>query len=85
MAKAKPVIASNVGQIGEAIKPGINGLLTNNKVDDIVEKIFYLKKNPHIARKLGAQARRDVVRYYNWDRVAKDIETTLYQAIAQKK
>jgi len=32
-----------------------------------------LLRDPKLARRLGAAGRREVERYYNWDRVARDV------------
>ena len=85
MAMGKPSIATDIGQMSTVIKPGVNGLLTNNNVDDVVQKILYLKAHKSQAAKMGDQARKDVIKYYNWDRAAKEIEEQLYRAIAKKQ
>jgi len=70
MACAKPVIASKLGQISEIVEDGVDGLLTNNDLDDIYDKILICYENRYEAEKLGKRAREKVVRYYNWERVA---------------
>lgn len=40
-----PVITTNVGGVDEIIIPGVNGLVVNNNVEDIVEKITYMANN----------------------------------------
>ncbi len=49
----KAVIATNTSGIREIIKNMENGLLTNNSVNDVVEKILYLKNNESNATALG--------------------------------
>lgn len=77
MASGLAVIGTNVGQIKEVIKDGENGLLTDNNADQIVEQILDLKANSEKRSRLGANARIDVERYYNWERVAEDIERVM--------
>jgi glycosyltransferase involved in cell wall biosynthesis len=84
MAMAKPVIASDIGQMSSVIESKYNGLLTNNTPKDIVERILYLKTHPRIAHKFGAQARKDVLSYYNWGRLAKTIEKSLFEAVQRQ-
>jgi len=77
MAAGKPVVASNMGQISTIIKDGVNGLLVGNNVETIVEKILELKRDSEKGRRLGINARKDVISFYNWDRVAEQTEAVL--------
>jgi glycosyltransferase involved in cell wall biosynthesis len=81
MACAKPVIASNIGQMTTVIEDNVNGMLTDNGVEDIIDKILECKKNPKKAQALGKQARKTVLDYYNWDRVANQTEDILLARI----
>lgn len=73
MSSGLPVIATSLGQIKDVISPGKNGFLTDNEIDDIIEKIMFIKNNPDEAKKIGRNARKTIVDYYNWDRAAEDI------------
>ena len=84
MACAKPVIASNIGQIAKVIQNNINGMLTDNKADDIIDKIFECKKNPKKAMAIGEKARKTVIDYYNWDRAAQQTEEILLSVTRKK-
>ena len=77
MASGLPVIASDLGQISEVITHKENGLLTDNKIEHIIDEILFLKKTPSEAKRLGKKARESVVKYYNWERVAQETETIL--------
>ena len=77
MAAGKPLIASNMGQISNVIKDGVNGFLVDNDVKTIVEKILELKRDREKGRRLGINARKDVISFYNWDRVAEHTEAVL--------
>jgi glycosyltransferase involved in cell wall biosynthesis len=68
MALAKPVIGTRVGQIKRVIKDRINGLLTNNEVDDIAQKIIFLKSHSRLAKKIGKEAQRTVFESHTLDR-----------------
>jgi glycosyltransferase involved in cell wall biosynthesis len=85
MAMAKPVIASELGQIKTIIKNNQNGMLTNNNVDDIVSKIQFLKSHKNKAVAMGKQARTEILKYYNWDRVTRNIEELLIQCVEARK
>ncbi len=74
MAMEKPIIASNIGQIGEIIDDGRNGILTNNKVVDISKKILLLKSNKKISSAISRNARNDISKIYNWEKVVQNIE-----------
>jgi glycosyltransferase involved in cell wall biosynthesis len=77
MASKKPVIASDMGQISTVINNGTNGLLVNNDINSIINKILELKKDPQKREHLSRNAREDVIKYYNWDRVAEQTEAAL--------
>ena len=68
MSCARPVIATDAGQISRVIRDQENGLLTDNSPDDIAGKIMFLYENRQRAREMGDAARRDVVDFYNWER-----------------
>lgn len=70
MALKKPVIATSVGQIKEVVKNKENGFLTNNSVNDIVQKILFLKKNPRFAQKIGQKAQETVFKNYSLEQAA---------------
>ncbi len=77
MSMGLPIIASDLGQISEIIKNNKNGLLTDNSVNDIIKKILFIKNNKKFGKKLGLEARKDTMRYYNWDRMVDSIENEL--------
>jgi len=82
MASKKPVIASDMGQISTVINDGINGLLVNNDINSIINKILELKTDHQKREHLGKNAREDILRYYNWDRVAEQTEAVLLDVCA---
>lgn len=53
----KPIIASDYPAIKNFVAQKKTALLTNNKVEDIVKKIFYLKNHPLIANSMGQHAK----------------------------
>ena len=79
MASNKPVIASDMGQISTVINDGVNGLLVNNNIDSIIKKILELKTNRQKREYLGKNAQKDILRFYNWDRVTEQTEAVLLE------
>lgn len=77
MSCARPVIATNLGQVGRIIKNYENGLLTDNNIDDLIKKILFLIKYPQRAKIMGENARQDIIRFYNWNRVINQTESIL--------
>ncbi len=80
MAAGKPVIASNMGQLAQVIRHGDNGMLVPDDSEAIVEALCMLKADRERGVDMGMRARQDVVRYYNWDRVAQETEAALTAA-----
>jgi glycosyltransferase involved in cell wall biosynthesis len=70
MGCGKVVIASRLGQIRSVVDDGRDGLLTDNSTDDVVQKILYLFEHKQEIQEMGRLARRKIVDYYNWERVA---------------
>jgi glycosyltransferase involved in cell wall biosynthesis len=77
MASKKPVIASDMGQISTVINDGVNGLLVDNNVNSIIIKILELKTNQQKREYLGKNAHKEILKYYNWDRVTEQTEAVL--------
>ena len=69
MSAAVPVIASNVGGLGEVIHHGENGLLVENNEAAIAGAIRHLADHPEQARQMGAAARRTVMERFTVDRM----------------
>lgn len=74
MASGLPVIGSNFGQIKTVIEENRNGLLTDNSLDDIVDKIMYCKHNKDLLVEMGKKGRQAVIDKYNWDHTVSRIE-----------
>lgn len=67
LSSGKAVVSSRMGQITEVIRDGENGFLC--EPDDVAEMcrtISRLIENPALIRKVGAQARKDVLKNYTW-------------------
>lgn len=69
MAMGKAIIASKLEQIGEVITDGANGLhMAPGNAQQLAELIVQLANDDALRKRLGAQARRDVVNKYTWDK-----------------
>jgi glycosyltransferase involved in cell wall biosynthesis len=72
MAAAKPIVATNVGGISEAIKNEENGLLVPPKdARKLAEAIKSLIDNPQRALAIGNEARETIKKFFNMDRIAR--------------
>ncbi|MEW5760594.1 MAG: glycosyltransferase [Candidatus Thermoplasmatota archaeon] len=82
MACEKPVVASKVGGIPYVVEDGETGFLVEpmNK-NDIAEKILLLISNPSLAETMGKKGRERVIKMFQWEDVAKKIETNLKKAL----
>ncbi|MGP0583935.1 glycosyltransferase family 4 protein [Paenibacillus timonensis] len=72
MASGLPVVASNIGGIGEIIKHGANGYLVDAyaKPADHAKWILKLARDRELAAKLSRQARKDAVERFSWKQTA---------------
>jgi phosphatidyl-myo-inositol dimannoside synthase len=69
-----PVLAGRSGGIPEAVHDGETGLLVDPELTQQVEGALQrLLDDPAMRARLGGAGRREVERFYNWDRVAGDL------------
>lgn len=74
MAAGLPVVASRVGQLGELIRSGENGLLYEpGNVDYLAEAMILLATDDSLREMLGRAARKTVVEGHTWESVAREI------------
>lgn len=66
MAFGKPIIASAIGGIPEAIEDGKTGILVDNNIDKIYIAIIRLIENKGLAKKLGDDAKDMVKEKFTW-------------------
>jgi trehalose synthase len=57
--KKTPVIGGNVGGIKLQIDDGVNGFLVNS-INETIEKVLFLLKNPKISKEMGKKGREKV-------------------------
>jgi len=77
-----PSIATNVEGNFELIKNGDNGLLVPPKSPDkLAESIIYLLDNEEIRSRIGDNARKYIVKNYDWERITDGFENLYRQLI----
>jgi glycosyltransferase involved in cell wall biosynthesis len=68
MAAARPVVASQIGQLEKLIQPEVNGLLVpSGDVPALVAALERIRWEPGLGLRLGQAARADVLRNHTWD------------------
>lgn len=70
MSMGKPIIATDIGGIPEAIKNMDNGILLEPGVDEIAKAIDDLLENRNLANKLGGNAKRTAQQKFTWEQAA---------------
>jgi len=70
MAMGKPIVATPIAGIPEAITDGENGLLVAPEAEQVAEKIDLLLRNQEYAERLGSCAKRTVEERFTWEQAA---------------
>ncbi|MEG3054736.1 MAG: glycosyltransferase family 4 protein [Methanoculleus sp.] len=70
MAMGKPIVATSVGGIPEAITDGESGLLVAPDAEQVAEKIDLLLQDREYAEQLGRCAKRTVEERFTWEQAA---------------
>ncbi len=77
-----PVIASNIGPLGQLVKDGKTGLLFKpGSADDLLRKIQWAVNNPNKIRKMGENARKYYEQYYNVETNYQILKNIYYKAL----
>lgn len=64
----KVQVASNIGGFTEILNNGIDSFLVNpNSPEEFAEKVILLIKDTNLRIKMGKEARKNVVKNYNWE------------------
>jgi glycosyltransferase involved in cell wall biosynthesis len=70
----KPVIATKVGGLPEAVENGKSGFLVHpSSPDELADAILKLIKNPSLTREMGAYAKYLSGTRFSWDSIAREI------------
>ena len=72
MAMGKPIVATSVGGIPEAIIDGENGLLVAPEAELVAEKIVLLLRDREYAERLGGCAKKTVKERFTWEQAAEE-------------
>ena len=79
MAMAKPVVATRVGGLAEAITEGENGILVNSgRPGELAGAIMAMLENPAKRERLGTTARHRVKHSFNLDSMVNDYESLYF-------
>jgi len=71
MAAGRPVVATDVGVIGEYVKDGVTGCLVSPKSSEaLARKIIDLLSDKELRFKMGQKARKYAEENFNWDKLA---------------
>jgi glycosyltransferase involved in cell wall biosynthesis len=71
----KPVVASQVGGIGDVIKDDRTGLLVPEKNPEaIAEAVLRILADPALARRLGEEGFAFATRYFDWELITDQLE-----------
>ena len=82
MSAGVPVIASNVGGLGEAVRHGETGLLVENEPAAIAAAIRQLAGDRELARSMGAAGRRAVMASFTVDHMVRRTMEVYRQVLA---
>ena len=84
-ASGKPVIASKVDGIPDAIKNGENGILIqHNDYISFSEKILELLGNHRLYREISQKCKQYVIEHYSWEKIA-DQYWAIFNGIVEQK
>lgn len=74
-------IATRVSGHRESVLDGKTGLLVEFNPEDVAEKLLYLIKNPEMRAHMGMNARKYVIKEWNWTKRIKELEIKLYSFV----
>jgi len=81
-----PVIATDVGGVGEIIDNGVNGLLYRPRdIDGIADGIYTLLTDSNISAKFAREGRRIICEKFSFDERMKKIEKVYLEVMGQGK
>lgn len=79
-AAGKPVIASDVGGLGENIENFVDGIKVYRNPDSVAWGINFLLNNPDLMKQISENCKKKVEKF-NWTNVAKQLVTTYKSAL----
>ena len=85
MAAGTAVIASAIGQPAEIVRNGHNGLLVPpSDSAALANALTKLLRDDALRRRLGAQAKRDIIQNHSWDQYVSRLEQLFGEVIAKR-
>ncbi len=85
LATARPVVASDVGEVREVVRHGENGLLAAAGSAEAMADAFERLVDPSTRARLGAAGRRTAAELLSWDRIGKRAVDFLRQTVAAQR
>jgi glycosyltransferase involved in cell wall biosynthesis len=86
MSMGKGIVASKLGQIGEILKDDQTAILVKpGDVGDLVKGIRLLSSNSELRKRLGENAREEIIKKYTWDKHVEKILKKIGDIIILKK
>jgi glycosyltransferase involved in cell wall biosynthesis len=86
MACAKPVVATDVGAVGEMVLPGVTGLLVApGDADGLAAALVRLLREPARAALMGARARQHVEQHFDLTAMVRAYEDLFESLLAKKE
>ena len=86
MAEGKPVVATKVGGIPEAVVDGETGLLTlPGNLTSLAKSINLLLEDKELAKSLGSSAKKRVGEYFKFNRMFKETVDTYEEVLEKEK
>jgi len=80
-----PVVASHVGGFPDLIADGVNGsLVPPGDPEALASRLEAILDDPVLARRLGDEGRRTILRDFTWTRVAEKLETHYQRLLARR-
>jgi glycosyltransferase involved in cell wall biosynthesis len=84
LASGIPVLAFDCAAARDWVQPGINGwLVPEHHSDGFVDQAVAIFKSPKLLEKVSASTRQQVV-HLDWDQIAEQVESVLWDAIRIK-
>ncbi|MDV3104089.1 glycosyltransferase family 4 protein [Thermococcus waiotapuensis] len=74
----KPIVASSVGGIPEAIRHPLEGILVENGINQIVAAVKHLTENPKLQKKMSVISREAVKRRFSWEKTAERLLNSFF-------
>lgn len=85
MAMAKPVVASRVGGIPEAVEDGVTGVLVPpGNSGELAGALLRLLKDPALRDTMGKAGRKRVETMFSLERTIEELESTYRQLVSQR-